>query len=133
LKHGVPQVSVIGPLWFIKKKKKKSENKYYIRTNIIILFADDTSVIISSRNFKGFCSVSNLGLSHMIKWLAGNSVINLDDMKAVKFIIQNSSHSTVHNGYKEKYIEETINTQFLGLQVNNYINWKNHVDKMIHS
>jgi len=58
----------------------------------------------------------------MIKWLTGNSVTNLDDTKVVKFIIQNSSHSTVHIGYKEKYIEEIINAQFLGLQVNNYVN-----------
>jgi hypothetical protein len=44
------------------------------------LFADDTSVIISSRNFKDFCSVANLVLSHMIKWFAANNlVINLED------------------------------------------------------
>jgi len=45
-----------------------------------ILFADDTSIIISSRNFKDFCSVANLVLSHMIKWfVANNLVINLED------------------------------------------------------
>jgi hypothetical protein len=45
-----------------------------------ILFADDTSVIISSRNFKDFCSVANLVLSQMIKWFAANNeVINLEN------------------------------------------------------
>jgi len=45
-----------------------------------ILFADDTSVFISSRNFKDFCSVANLVLSHMIKWFAANNlVINLEN------------------------------------------------------
>ena len=43
------------------------------------IFADDTSVIISSRNFKDFCSVSNLVLFHMIKWfVAKNKFLNLD-------------------------------------------------------
>jgi len=44
-----------------------------------ILFADYTSVTISSRNFKGFSSVSVF--SHVIKWFAAdNLVINLDKM-----------------------------------------------------
>jgi hypothetical protein len=65
------------------------------------LFADDTSVIISCRNFKDFCSVSNLVLSHMIKWFAANNlVLNLDKMSIMKFIRKNSSHSPLHIGYK---------------------------------
>ena len=63
------------------------------------LSADDTSVIISSRNFKDFCSVSNLVLSHMIKWFAGNNLcLNLDKMNIMKFIRKNSSHSALHTG-----------------------------------
>jgi len=30
-----------------------------------------------------------------------------------------------------KYIEETVNTKFLGLQMDNHINWKNHMKQMI--
>jgi hypothetical protein len=55
LEHGVPQGSVLGPLLYIICQWHL-ENKPCIRTK---LFADDTSVIISSRNFKDFCSVSN--------------------------------------------------------------------------
>jgi hypothetical protein len=43
----------------------------------------------------------------------------------------NSSHSTLYTGYKEKYIEESVNTTFLGLQIDNHINWKNHIEEMI--
>jgi hypothetical protein len=49
----------------------------------------------------------------------------------MKFITRNSSHSTVHIGYKEKYILETVNTEFRGLQIDNHINWKNNIDEMI--
>jgi len=52
-----------------------------------ILFADDTSVTVPSRNFEDTCSVSNLVLSHMIKWNDGNNlVLNLYKTNRMKFI-----------------------------------------------
>jgi hypothetical protein len=55
-----------------------------------ILFADGTSVIISSRNFEDFCSVSNLVLSRMVKWFAANNyVLNLNKTNIMKFITKN--------------------------------------------
>ena len=50
----------------------------------------------------------------------------------MKFITESSAHSMLHIGYKEKYIEERVNTKFLGLQIDNHINWKNHTEGMIH-
>jgi hypothetical protein len=48
----------------------------------------------------------------MIKWFAANNlVLNLDKMNIMKFITKNSSHSTLHIGYKEKYIEERESSQ----------------------
>jgi len=49
----------------------------------------------------------------------------------MKLITQNSSHSTFHIGYRQKYTEETVHTKFLGLQIDNHINWKNHIEEMI--
>jgi hypothetical protein len=34
-------------------------------------------------------------------------------------------------GYDEKYVEESINTKFLGLQTDNHLNWENYIDLMI--
>ena len=42
-----------------------------------------------------------------------------------------SSHSTLCIGYKEKYIEEVVNTIFLDLQNYNNLNWKNRTEQMI--
>ena len=55
---------------------------------------------------------------------------NLDIMNIVKFKTKNSSHSTLLNGYEEKYMAETVNTKILGLQIDNHINWKNHIEEM---
>jgi len=81
----------------------------------LILFRDDISVIISSRYFTDFCSLSNLFLCHTIKWFAANNLgLNLDETNILKFITKNASHSTLHIGYKENYVEETMYTKFLG-------------------
>jgi hypothetical protein len=60
-----------------------------------------------------------------------NLVLNLVKTNITKFIPKNSAKSTLHIGYKEKYIEETVNTEFLGLQIYNHLNWKNYIEEMI--
>ena len=49
----------------------------------------------------------------------------------MKFITKNSLHSTLHTGYKEMYIEDTVNTKYLGLQIVNNIICKNHIEQMV--
>jgi hypothetical protein len=69
--------------------------------------------------------VSSLVLSYVIKWFAANNkVLNLDKTNIMKFIIKNSSHSTFHIGYKEKCIEETVNTKLITTQTGRPILWK---------
>ena len=76
--------------------------------------------------------MSNLVLSHMIKSFAANNTgkfLNLDKTNIMKFITKNSSHSTFHIGYKEKCIEDRVNTKFLGSQIGNNINWRVHFEE----
>jgi len=86
-------------------------NNLPLRINYVsepVLFTDDTSDIISSRNFKDFCSVSNLVLSDMIKWFAAYKLIlNLDKINIMIFITKNSSHSTLCIGYKEEFVVDS--------------------------
>jgi hypothetical protein len=49
----------------------------------------------------------------------------------MKFITNNSPHSTLRFGYKEKCTKETANTKFLGLQIDNHLNRKNHIEQTI--
>jgi len=73
--------------------------------------------------------VSNLVLFHIIKWFAANNlVLNFYKTNIMKFITKKSSHSTLHIGYTGNCIAETMNTIFLGLQIDNHINWKNHIE-----
>jgi len=73
-----------------------------------------------------------LVLSHLIKWFVANNLVpNLDKTNIMTFVTKNSAHSTLHIGYKGKYIEERVNTKFLGLLINNCVNWKNNYEEVI--
>jgi hypothetical protein len=68
----------------------------------------------------------------MIKCFAANKlVLNMDKINIMIFIVKTASHSTLYVGYKEKVMQETVNTKFLGLQIDNHINWKNPVEQII--
>jgi len=76
--------------------------------------------------------MSNLVLSHMIKGFAANKlVLNTDKTNIMKFITKNSSHSILYTGYKEKQTEQTVNTKCLGLQIDNHLHRKYHIDEII--
>ena len=49
----------------------------------------------------------------------------------MKFKTENSLCSALCIGYKEKYIEEAVNTKFCGVPIDYHLNWKNHLEEMI--
>jgi hypothetical protein len=56
--------------------------------------------------------------------------LNLDKTNIIKFITNESPQYDLKTNCDEEYIEESINTKFLGLQIDNHLNWKNHIDLM---
>jgi hypothetical protein len=68
----------------------------------------------------------------MIKCFATNKlVLNLDKTSVMKFITNYLWYSTLHIGYKGKYVEQTVNTEFLGLQIYNHLNRMNYTEQII--
>jgi hypothetical protein len=68
----------------------------------------------------------------MSKWFAANRLaLNLDRKEKSKFRGNNSPQHTLNIGYNGKHIEESVNTKFLGLQIDKHLNFTNHIDKLI--
>jgi hypothetical protein len=68
----------------------------------------------------------------MIEWFSANKlVLNLEKTNIMKFAMNNSPHCALNIGYKGKYAEETVNSKFLGLHLDNHLNSKDHIDQMI--
>jgi hypothetical protein len=68
----------------------------------------------------------------MIEWFAANkSVLNLEKTSILKSVTSNSPHCALTICYKDKYIEETVNSKFLCLHSDNHLHWKDHTHQMI--
>jgi hypothetical protein len=68
----------------------------------------------------------------MKKWFNANRLaLNRDKTNIIKFTTNNFQQYVLNIEYSGKYIEESVNTKFLGLQIDNHISWSNHIDKLI--
>jgi hypothetical protein len=77
MKHGVPQGSILQPLLFII-----CINDFPPTINTLsefVIFADDSTVIISSKKFDDFLTRLKTVLSQMSKWFCANKfALNTD-------------------------------------------------------
>jgi hypothetical protein len=64
-------------------------------SSIPIIFADDTSVIMSGKNFDDFCMLSNKVLSQMSKWFSTNK-LSLSLEKTNVIIYNKKIHHNIH-------------------------------------
>jgi hypothetical protein len=68
----------------------------------------------------------------MSEWFTANKMaLNLDKTNLIQLKINNTPQYDLCIGYNEKYIKESENTKFLGLQIDNHLNWKNHIDQTV--
>ncbi|GFG38975.1 hypothetical protein Cfor_07998 [Coptotermes formosanus] len=114
VRHGVPQGSVLGPLFF-----NVYTNDFpciISKVSDIILFADDTNILISSNNFTELHSKLNAVLRCIPKWFQNNQlVLNLNKTHLVKFISFKSPSYPLYVSYNKHALTVIENIRFLGL------------------
>jgi hypothetical protein len=67
----------------------------------------------------------------MSKWFSASKMsLNLDK-KCNKICNNNSPQYPLNIGYNDNYIEETVNTKYFGLQTDDHLNWKTHIDQLV--
>jgi hypothetical protein len=68
----------------------------------------------------------------MSEWFTANKLaLNLEKTNIIQFKTNNTPQYDLSIGYNKNNIKESVNTKFLGLQINNYLNCKNHIDQMV--
>ena len=70
MKHGVPQGSVLGPLFLIYINDLHKSIKYCNVRH----FADDTNLLISKNSPKQLQKYLNLDIKNLCKWLRANKI-----------------------------------------------------------
>lgn len=112
-KHGVPQGSVIGPVLFLMFI---NDINYFISPNKCVLFADDTTLIISHKNFAKLDSLLATLEKKVESWFTVNK-LKLNNNKTQKLFISSNHIHTQGN-----------NVKLLGIVLDDNLNWSGHVE-----
>ena len=130
IKHGVPQGSILGPLFFLLYVNDLPE---VITNNAkIILYADDTSVIIPNPSLQDLAINMNKQFVAINEWFKTNLLsLNFKKTHYLLFRTKNSLETNISICCGNKHITNTSNTKFLGLHIDETLSWKSHIDQLV--
>lgn len=124
--QGVPQGSVLGPILFLIYINDVID----VTSHKCVAFADDISIIVTSENTEiDHENDINNALYKLIQWLDLNNLkINLTKTSYIQFNKHKNVTLDIH--YLDTKIDEVKQTKFLGLTIDQDINWKTHIDNV---
>lgn len=125
VKLGVPQGGILSaPLFLVYINNMPS-----VINHDMTLFADDSTILFTNDNSTNLESDINESLVSINDWLNINKLqINIDKTKMMNFKIRSRRTGSLNIKYQDKDIEETEVTKFLGLHLDDKMNWKKQVD-----
>ena len=126
---GVPQGSILGPLFFLLYINDLPNAISDLSTPI--LFAD-TSLIISNPDSLQFEKDINTVIQTLHKWFHNNLLfLNFENTQFLQFLTKNTNATKLHLIYNNIHISNTEHSKFLGLMINSGLSWKSHIDLLI--
>jgi len=128
--HGVPQGSILDPLLFLIYINDLP--KIINDRAIPILFTDDTTILITSPNISDFERTVTTTLNLLNEWLNTNFLsINFDKTHIMQFTTTNWPKPYLQFAHLNNQKSIVSNTKFLGIHINDTINWKNHIEYIL--
>ena len=95
----------------------------------VIQFVDDKSLLVTDKNYEQCKQKANSAMSCLGQSFDTNQlVLNLTKTYLVKVTPTNLVHVPLIIEYRNILIEEIANTKFLGMYIDNHMNWKKHTE-----
>jgi hypothetical protein len=89
-------------------------------------------VLVTAKNLKDLQTKVNSTLKYISDWFSFNGLtLNMKKTNMIKFCSNHLQNNLQISATNNSTITEVTNTNFLWLQLDNYMNWKNHVAKIL--
>ena len=125
IKYGVPQGSILGPLFFILFMNDFSRASEMLFT---ILFADDTSVFIVGTEYTKLIELLNVELERVTCWLNANGLaVNVKKTHYMVFHRAKIKAAGLPVVMQRNVVECVTKTKFLGVIIDNKLKWNDHI------
>lgn len=130
-KMGVPQGSILGPLFFVIFVSDIAN--YCKSSQRIIQYADDTNILMSNSHFEQVVDSSNKASYELHQYCNENGLLlNVEKTYFMRYlpknIIPNFSPYLHINGISIKSVD---NIKFLGITLDTKLSWEAHIDNTV--
>ena len=127
---GVPQGSVLGPLFFLLFI---NDLPNCCPSGEVRIFADDTNVFFHCNNIKELIKLGQTILNQLHSWFTANKLTLNTDKSS--FTIFRSKKKVIHNlpehiEFLDYKIKRTTHVKYLGLTINENLSWDNHINEI---